>query len=177
MATNTARGRRLPVWTIVLLGVVACMVLIALVPLSGPTQAQTRGASDLHVTKKPKRAQLVVGRPFTWTVKVKNKRGSTASDVVMVDDLPNFVRFDKARTSLHEPGICRPFSTDIVECRLGNLRVGERVKIQVTATAFKKGSGKNRAHAHAARASGPGFGDDLQNSDNTATTSNTAVKR
>jgi uncharacterized protein (DUF58 family) len=177
MAANTAGGRRLPLWTIVLLGVVACMVLLALVALSGPTQAQSRGASDLHVTKKPKRAQLVVGQNFTWTVKVKNERGSIARHVVMVDDLPDFVKFVKARTSLREPGICGPFGTGIVECRLGDLRVGESVRIEVTAHAFKRGSGKNRVHVHAGKASEAGFANDIQSSDNSDTTRHTAVKR
>jgi Domain of unknown function DUF11 len=178
MTTNTAGPRRIPLWTIVVLGLVACMVLLALVvAVSGPTQAQSRSASDLHVNKKPKRAQLTVGKNFTWTVRVKNERGSIARDVVMVDDLPNFVRFVRASTSLHHPGICRPFGTNIVECRLGDLRVGNSVRIDVTAKAFKAGSGKNRVHAHAARASGAGFGSDLQNSDNSDTTRHTAVRR
>ena len=178
MPTNTAGGRRLPVWMVVLLGVVACMVLIALVTLGGPTQAQTRSSSDLHVTKQPKRAQLKVGKKFTWTVKVKNEGGSTARDVVMVDDLPNFVKFVRASTSLDDPGICQPFGTGIVECRLGNLRVGNTVTILVTAKPFKAGKGKNRVHAHAGKASGAGgFGNDLQSSDNADSTRHTAVRR
>jgi uncharacterized repeat protein (TIGR01451 family) len=178
MPTNTAGGRRLPVWMVVLLGVVACMVLLALVTLGGPTQAQTRSSSDLHVTKQPKRAQLKVGKKFTWTVKVKNEGGSRARDVVMVDDLPNFVKFVRASTSLDDPGICRPFGTGIVECRLGNLRVGNTVTILVTAKTVKAGKGKNRVHAHAARASGAGgFGNEIQGSDNIDKTRHTAVKR
>jgi uncharacterized repeat protein (TIGR01451 family) len=177
MTMETAGRRRIPLWTIVLLGVVACTVLFALVvAVSGPTQAQSQ-SPDLHVSKKPKRAQLVVGENFTWTVRVKNERGTKARDVVMTDDLPDFVKFVKASTSLHEPGICRPLGTNIVECRLGDLRVGDSVRIQVTGKPFKAGKGKNRVYVHAARVSGAGFGSDLQNSDNSDTTSHTAVER
>ena len=178
MATNTAGGRRLPVWMVVVLGVVACMVLIALVTLSGPTQAQSQSVSDLHVTKQPKRAKLVVGKKFTWTVKVTNEGGSRARDVVMVDDLPNFVKFVRASTSLDQPGICRPLGTGVVTCRLGDLRVGNTVTILVTAKAFKAGSGKNLVHADAAKASGAGgFGNEIQGSDNTDKTRHRAIKR
>src|SRR5215212_8455636 len=148
MTTNTAARRRIPLWTIVLLGVVACMVLLALVmALSRPTQAQSQ-SPDLHVAKKPERAKLTVGKNFTWTVRVKNERGTKARDVVMTDDLPDFVRFVRASTSLHEPGICRPLGKNIVECRLGDLRVGDRVRIQVTGKPFKAGKGKNRVYVH-----------------------------
>ena len=90
----------------------------------------------------------------------------------------SITRFVRASTSLGDPGICRPFGTGIVECRLGNLRVGNTVTILVTAKTVKAGKGKNRVHAHAARASGAGgFGNEIQGSDNIDTTRHTAVKR
>lgn len=162
---------------VALLGLATGMMLLALVALDGPAQARPRGAPDLSVKKTPTRAKLVVGRNFTWTVRVTNQRGGVARNVVMVDDLPGFVRFVRARTSLREPGICRPLGRSVVQCRLGNLRVDKRVTIKVTGRALTRGSGKNRVHVHSGTRTGAGFARDLQRSDNIDTTRHRAVRR
>ena len=175
MATN-ATGRTIPVGTVVLLGVVASMLAVALVS-GGAAQAQATGDHDLNVTKTPQKAKLVIGKNFTWTVKVTNQRGGVARNVIMVDDLPNFVRFVKARTSLHRPGSCGPTQgRKGVRCTLGNLSAGETVTIKVTGKAFKKGKGQNVASAFAGGALGGGLEADMQPSDNKDTTRHRAVE-
>ena len=176
MATNTA-GRRLPVWVIALIGVAAGMVVAALVAFGGTAQAQAEGAHDLNITKKPKSVKLHVGQKKTSTITVTNQRGGIARNVVMVDQLPRFMRFVKASTSLHRPGSCAPTQgRKGVRCSLGNLRVGETVTIKVTAKAIKKGKGRNVASVSAIGAGG-GLGADLEPSDNRDTASHRAVKQ
>lgn len=177
MATNTV-GRRIPVWAIALVGVAVGMVVVALVAFGGTAQAQVEGAHDLAINKTPKNAKLKIGRNFTWTVTVTNQRGGTARNVVMVDNLPDFVRFVRASTSLREPGICGPINNRRgVSCSLGNLAVGETVTIKVTGRAFKKGQDRNVASVSARGALGGGLGADLEPSDNRDSTRHRAVEQ
>lgn len=176
MATSTV-GRRVPAWAVVLLGVLAG-TLVALLAFGGAAQAQPTGSHDLSITKRPKQApDLRRGQLFTWTVRVTNQRGGVARSVVVVDNLPNFMRFVRARTSLREPGICNPINNRRgVVCRLGNLRVGDRVTIRVTGRVVSLGSDLNRASVRAGGRTGGGFGADLEPSDNRDTTRHRAVK-
>lgn len=176
MATNTV-GRRLPVWAIALVGAAVGLVVVALVAFGGTAQAQVEGAHDLAVTKKPTSVKLRVGQQKTSTITVTNQRGGIARNVVMVDQLPSFMRFVRASTSLREPGICGPINNRRgVSCSLGNLRVGKTVTIKVTAKAIKRGKGKNLVSV-SARGAGGGLGADLEPSDNRDSTRHRAIER
>jgi uncharacterized repeat protein (TIGR01451 family) len=86
-----------------------------------------------------------VGQKQTFIINVRNESRRNAMSVKITDPLPGKVQFIRASTSLHHLGSCGSFRRT-VECELGTLRGGERVKIQIfVKVATKAGSYANRA--------------------------------
>jgi uncharacterized repeat protein (TIGR01451 family) len=86
-----------------------------------------------------------VGARQTFVIKVINERGATARGVVMKDLLPNKVKFVRASTSRHDPGICGKRDRTVT-CNLGTLRVDQLVTVKIFVKPVKKGKYINRAY-------------------------------
>ena len=102
---------------------------------------------DLHVSKSVKPKAVRVGQKQTFTVKVTNRRGRTATGLKLTDSLPKNVRFVRATTSRHLSGSCTrrgQRGRTTVECRLGDLKVGRSVSITIVVEAVKVGTYTNR---------------------------------
>jgi uncharacterized repeat protein (TIGR01451 family) len=104
---------------------------------------------DLHISKSVKPKVVKVGQKQTFTVKVTNQRnqhGRTATGLKLTDPLPKNVRFVRATTSRHVSGSCsrRGQRGQIVECRLGNLKVGHSTTVKIVVKAVKVGTYTNR---------------------------------
>ena len=131
--------------TVLLLAAMA----VAVLALGGAAWAQTTASADLSVTKTIKPRGVTVGGNQTFTIKITNRRGDTARDVVMTDPLPtNKVRFIRASTSRRVPGSCSTsvyVQRGVVVCDLGNLRVGRTVTVKILVKNIDAGRYTNRA--------------------------------
>ena len=86
-----------------------------------------------------------MGARQTFVIKVINERGATARGVVMKALLPNKVKFVRASTSRHDPGICGKRDRTVT-CNLGTLRVDQLVTVKIFVKPVKKGKYINRAY-------------------------------
>jgi uncharacterized repeat protein (TIGR01451 family) len=157
MVTNTT-GRIIPLWAIALL--VATAVAVGLT-FGATAQAQIETdhrAADLHLTKTVKPRVVPVGTKQTYIIKVTNERGERARAVKMIDQLPKGVNFVRASTSRQVPGSCDKSGRTVV-CRLGDLRVGRSVTIEIVVKPVNPGRYVNRAYVEHSTA-------ELQSSDN-----------
>jgi len=105
-----------------------------------------RARPNLHVSKSVKPKAVRVGQKQTFTVKVTNRRGRTATGLKLTDPLPKNVKFVRATTSRHLSGSCarRGQRGHIVECRLGDLKAGRSVSVKIVVKAVKAGTYTNR---------------------------------
>ena len=140
---SNARVRAIHVWTMAALSLALVAALVAALAFDGRTAKAATGA-DLHIAKRVKPQSVPVGQKQTFIIHVRNESRKNATSVKMTDPLPGKVKFIRASTSLHRPGSCGSFRRT-VECNLGTLRGGERVKIEILVKAVKAGSYTNRA--------------------------------
>ena len=138
-----ARVRAIHVWTMAALSLVLVAALVAALAFDGRSASAATGA-DLHINKRVKPKTVLVGQKQTFIIDVKNQSRKKAKSVKMTDPLPGKVNFIRASTSLHRPGSCGSFRRT-VDCNLGTLQGGERVKIEILVKAVKAGSYTNRA--------------------------------
>jgi uncharacterized repeat protein (TIGR01451 family) len=110
----------------------------------GSHAANAASRADLHIDKRVKPRTVQVGQNQTFIIRVRNESRRNATSVKMTDPLPREVRFIRTSTSLHRPGSCGIFRRT-VECNLGTLQGGERVKIKIFVKAVKAGRYTNRA--------------------------------
>jgi uncharacterized repeat protein (TIGR01451 family) len=143
--TTTRRTVAAPLWALALLLAAALAVAAVATFGAGSARAQDEaGSADLTVTKTVQPRQVTVGDNQTFTIKVTNARGGTATEVHMTDPLPTQVRFIRASTSRQVPGSCGQVQR-IVVCDLGNLVVGRTVTVRIFVQAVEAGRYTNRA--------------------------------
>jgi len=92
----------------------------------------TEGVADLSVTKTASPDPVEVDGDITYTITVTNRGPGTASNVVLVDTLPNGVTF------VSDTGGCDEVD-GVVTCDLGPLASGEFAEIDIDATAAAAG--------------------------------------
>lgn len=97
--------------------------------------------ADLSLVKTDAPDPAVAGATLTYTLLVSNAGPDTASDVRVVDILPDSVTFQSATA---EQGIC---SRDgrVVDCQLGNIAAGNDVTITIEVTPGTDGNLTNSA--------------------------------
>jgi uncharacterized repeat protein (TIGR01451 family) len=139
-----ARVRGVYVWTMAALGLALVAALVAALAFGGSPANAAGARADLHIDKRVKPRTVAVGQNQTFIIRVRNESARNATNVKMTDPLPKKVKFIRASTSLHHPGSCGSFRRT-VECKLGTLQGGERVKIKILVKAVKAGSYTNRA--------------------------------
>jgi uncharacterized repeat protein (TIGR01451 family) len=141
---TNARVRAIHVWTMATLSLALVVALVAALAFDGRTANAAGAGADLHISKRVKPKTVLVGQKQTFIIRVRNESRKNATSVKMTDSLPGKVKFIRASTSLHRPGSCGSFRRT-VECNLGTLKGGERVKIEILVKAVKSGSYTNRA--------------------------------
>jgi len=96
------------------------------------TEVET--AADLRVSKSDSPDPVLVGSTLTYTITVDNLGPSTATNVVVTDELPATVTFDSATPS---QGSCNPPAGSTLTCDLGSILDGggATVSVDVTPTA------------------------------------------
>ena len=159
--SNTARMRS-PLRLMTCLGVALIAALAAVGLIFGGTaraqiEAQHR-AADLHINQRIKPRVVEVGHKQTFIIKATNQRGERARDVRMIDLLPKGLNFVRASTSRHVPGSCHK-SGRTVEFRLGDLRAGRTVTVEIIVKPTQRGRYINRAYVEHSTG-------ELQSSDN-----------
>jgi uncharacterized repeat protein (TIGR01451 family) len=88
--------------------------------------------ADLVTKSRTSSASLRVGQPVTFTVTVQNT-GPKAANSVRLSDRLDYLTYGSSTSS---KGSCSAGGTPtLVQCELGDLRVGETVTVQITATA------------------------------------------
>jgi uncharacterized repeat protein (TIGR01451 family) len=142
MANARVRGKH--VWTMAALSLVLVAALVAALAFGGRAANAAGAGADLHINKTVKPKTVQVSQKQTFHIHVRNESRRNATSVKMTDPLPGQVKFIRASTSLHRPGSCGSIRRT-VECNLGTLRGGERVKIEILVKAVKAGSYTNRA--------------------------------
>lgn len=161
MVTDTT-GRTGPLWFIALLiGALVAAAAAGALAFGSTAQAQIgtdHRAADLHLTKTVKPRVVAVGQRQKFIINVTNEGGSRARGVKVFDELPKGLNFVRASTSRHVPGSCDR-SGRTVECRLGELRVGGRVTVEIVVKPTNQGRYVNRAYVEHTTA-------ELQASDN-----------
>ena len=96
---------------------------------SQETQTPVNQAADLAIAKKIDTADLVIGRPATFTITVSNNGPNAATGVSVRDVLPAGLTNARATSTA---GSCTVAAT--VDCALPNLAVGGLITITVTGT-------------------------------------------
>lgn len=95
---------------------------------SAPTPVVVPGA-DLTITKTTASTTAGTGSNVTYTITVDNDGPSTATNVIVTDDLPAGLAFVSATPS---QGTCN--ATDPISCNLGTLANGATAMVSVVAT-------------------------------------------
>ena len=124
------------------------MILIAI--SASPAWAQ----AELDVDKTGNPNTVEEGDTVTYTIVVTNSGDATASEVTLVDDLPNrfdYVDFDFESSESSNRGDCSlgpaGDSTSDVTCDLGSLGAGGEATVTIVARAAGTGTFTNRATA------------------------------
>lgn len=107
---------------------------------TGFTRFNTVGGAAVSVKNSASAKHPSDGQTFTYTVRVQNKGGSSASKVVIRDTLSSKVDVDSVKAS---KGKCAGKHT--VKCKLGTLKEGHSVKVKIKVTAAKTGKAKSTA--------------------------------
>jgi uncharacterized repeat protein (TIGR01451 family) len=107
---------------------------------TGFARYNTVAGAYVSVKKSASAKTVGVGQKFTYTLRVKNSGGATATKVTVKDKLPSAVRFAKHSTSA---GKCTGKAT--VTCSLGTLKAGKSATVKITVIARKAGKPKNTA--------------------------------
>jgi uncharacterized repeat protein (TIGR01451 family) len=93
---------------------------------------------DLTVTKTASRRHVVVGRPVTYTIVVRNLGPDAASAARIIDTSGPPAKIRSIRTTAGKCTTGRP-----LRCALGTIRAGARVTIKVVSTPTKPGRLRN----------------------------------
>ena len=101
---------------------------------------ETTPTVDVSITKLANVTVAFVGDQITYALTVRNSGPATATNVVVVDDLPSEVTFVSSNTS---QGTCT--GTDPVRCTLGTLAPGASVAITIVVRAASAGTAINGA--------------------------------
>jgi uncharacterized repeat protein (TIGR01451 family) len=107
---------------------------------TGFTRFNTVAGASVSVKNSASAKHPSDGQTFTYTVRVRNKGGSSASKVVIRDTLSSKVDVDSVTPSR---GKCSAKQT--VRCKLGTLKKGHSVKVKIKVTAEKTGKAKSTA--------------------------------
>ena len=103
------------------------------------------GEADLTVSKVDAVDPVTVGDNISYTVNVSNSGPDTASNVVLVDDLPGGVAFVSATPG---QGSCSQ-AGGVITCNLGNMADGENVGVEIVVSTTTAGILTNQASASA----------------------------
>jgi len=87
--------------------------------------------ADIGVEKIDEPDPVVAGQDLQYRITVRNDGPSNARDVVVVDDLPDNVKFVSAQV-VQGAGACLPLPAGSVTCQLGKVEVGKVVEIVLT---------------------------------------------
>lgn len=109
------------------------LAVVALLPASALAQ------SDLTITKADSADPVSVGNEFTYSVTVTNNGPDAATDVEVVDTLPNEVDFVSASQGCTTQGSKR------VICAIGTLAGGASVTVEIRVRAVRDGQTTNTA--------------------------------
>jgi uncharacterized repeat protein (TIGR01451 family) len=130
----------------------AALAIAALVPASALAQ------SDLTITKNDSADPVSVGSEFVYTLTVANSGPDAATDVEVIDTLPNEVDFVSATP---EQGSCELQGSRRVNCALGSLASGDSATVQIRVRASRDGQATNTATV----SSTPADSDEANNED------------
>lgn len=106
------------------------------------TEVET--AADLRVSKSDSPDPVLVGSTLTYTITVANLGPSTATNVVVTDELPATVTFVSATPS---QGSCNPLAGSTLTCDLGSILDGGNATVSVDVTPTAVGIILNTASA------------------------------
>ena len=105
----------------------------------------------LHLEMTPSTNPVEFDEEFTYTVLVTNNGDASATDVSLVDTLPNGVTLESVAAS---QGVCTP-SAGTVSCDLGPMAIMATVSVELTVTGSTEGMAENTATVHLGTSADP----------------------
>jgi uncharacterized repeat protein (TIGR01451 family) len=104
--------------------------------------------ADLSINKSADKSQVSVGQRIKYTLEIMNQGPRDASNVGLIDLLPNTLKFESINAS---SGNCNVPTSGGVNCSFSEIITGETVFILISAIALEEGSIENSATVTAAQ--------------------------
>ncbi len=110
------------------------------------TEVNTTVTPGLSIVKEASPGTIEVGDDLKYTLTVKNRGGSNAANVIVIDELPGDVDFVESDA---EQGSCDEQPDSFVECDLGTIAAGSTVRVELLVRPTKHGELTNTAQVFA----------------------------